>query len=90
MIRTGAVLGKEAGLATLRELLHEAEHGSLNCMALRVYRADGGADDLVLGGSAAEQAKALGDLLAMEEPNARASVHQDASRSAHRTRRSRV
>ncbi|WGT65610.1 hypothetical protein [Variovorax paradoxus] len=66
MIRTGAVLGKEAGLATLRELLHEAEQGSLNCMALRVYRTGGGSDDLVLGGTAKEQAKALGDLLAMK------------------------
>ncbi|MCR8958789.1 hypothetical protein M0765_013945 [Variovorax sp. S2] len=67
MIRTSAVLGKEAALATLRELLHEAEHGSLNCMALRVYRSSGDSDDLVLGGSAKEQARAQDDLLTMKD-----------------------
>ncbi|WPG40977.1 hypothetical protein [Variovorax sp. EBFNA2] len=67
MIPKGAVLGKDAAVATLRERLHEAERGSLNCIALRVYRVGGGSDDLVLGGTAEEQAKALSDFLAMKE-----------------------
>ena len=66
MIPKGAVLGKDAAVATLRERLHEAERGSLNRIAPRVYRV-GGSDDLVLGGTAEEQAKALSDFLAMKE-----------------------
>jgi len=59
MTRTGAVLDNEAAIATLRELLHEAEHGTLNCIALRIYGAGGNWDDLVFGGTQAEQAQAL-------------------------------
>ncbi|MDQ0570568.1 hypothetical protein QFZ42_002402 [Variovorax paradoxus] len=58
MIRRSAVLGKDAAVALLRELLHEAEFGSLNCIALRVFHSDGSWEDLVLGGTKEEQAKA--------------------------------
>jgi hypothetical protein len=59
MTRTSDVLDNEAAIATLRELLHEAEHGTLNCIALRIYRAGGDWEDLVFGGTRAEQAQAL-------------------------------
>ncbi|RST48059.1 hypothetical protein [Variovorax sp. DXTD-1] len=55
------LLGKDAAVAMLRELLHEAEFGSLNCMALRIFRADGVAEDFVVGGTAQQQAGALLD-----------------------------
>lgn len=42
----------------LRDLLHEAQFGSLNCMVLRVFRSDGGWEDLVLGGTQEERVKA--------------------------------
>lgn len=64
MNRTDVVLGNEAALAALRELLHEAEHGSLNCVVLRIYRSGGDWEDLVLGGTQEEQARALADLRA--------------------------
>ncbi|MDQ0570029.1 hypothetical protein QFZ42_001863 [Variovorax paradoxus] len=63
MIQEDAVLlCEDAALATLRELLHEAEFGSLNCIALRVYCSDGSWKDLVLGGIEKEQAKARAHL----------------------------
>lgn len=67
MIQKGAVLGKDAAVATLRELLHAAERGSLNCIALRVYRVGGGSDDLVLGGTPEEQVRALSELVATKD-----------------------
>ncbi|MEJ1170646.1 hypothetical protein [Variovorax sp. CCNWLW235] len=56
------LLGKDAAVAMLRELLHEAEFGSLNCMALRIFRSDGVAEDFVVGGTAQEQAGVSADL----------------------------
>lgn len=50
------LLGKDAAVAMLRELLHEAEFGSLNCMALRIFRSDGVAEDFVVGGTVQQQA----------------------------------
>lgn len=52
------LLGKDAAVAMLRELLHEAEFGSLNCTALRILRSDGVAEDFVIGGTVQEQAGA--------------------------------
>lgn len=52
------LLGKEAAVAMFRELLHEAEFGSLNCVALRIFRTDGAAEDFVVGGTAQQQAGA--------------------------------
>lgn len=40
MTREGTVLSKEAAVARLRELLHEPQFGTLNCMVLRVFRSD--------------------------------------------------
>jgi hypothetical protein len=56
--RKSTLLSKEAVVAMLRELLHEAQFGSLNCMVLRVFRSDGSWEDLVLGGTEEERAKA--------------------------------
>ncbi|MDR6890908.1 hypothetical protein J2X67_005456 [Variovorax sp. 3319] len=67
MSRTGDVLDHEAAIATLRELLHEAEHGTLNCIALRIYHAGGNWEDLVFGGTPAEQAQALDHLWAARD-----------------------
>ncbi|QGW81818.1 hypothetical protein [Variovorax paradoxus] len=56
------LLGKDAAVAMLRELLHEAEFGSLSCMALRIFRSDGVAEDFVVGGTAQQQAGVWAEL----------------------------
>ena len=64
MTQMDVILGKDSAIATLRELLHEAEQGTLNCIALRIYRVGGDWDDVVFGGTQAEQARALDHLRA--------------------------
>lgn len=52
----------EEMLAHLRELVRLEEAGELECTAMRVFHKDGTWQDIVLGGTEEEQAKALAEL----------------------------
>lgn len=53
--------GKEEVAARLEELRAKAKRGELSCLAIRLFRPDGSFEDVVLGGTEEERAKALDD-----------------------------
>ncbi len=57
-----AVMGREDTIAALQELQGQFERGEIRCAALRLFHGDGTWADIVLGGGAEEQARALEDL----------------------------
>ncbi len=60
-----AAMGKEESLRALQELQERFERGEVHCAALRLFKADGTWEDVVLGGTEDERAAALADLQTM-------------------------
>jgi len=63
--RYDAVMGKDDSLRALQDLQERFERGEVRCAALRLFKADGTWEDVVLGGDEEEQAEALADLQRM-------------------------
>ena len=59
----GAAWGSEETIETLKDLVAKAERGELQCTALRIFKANGTWDDVVIGGASDEErAEALAAL----------------------------
>lgn len=61
ILRDAAIQPSEVTKA-LEELRTRVERGEISCIALRVYRADGSWEDVVIGGTEQEQGEALASL----------------------------
>jgi hypothetical protein len=59
------VVGKSATVAAIQELLQKARENNLSCIAMRQYKDDGTFEDVVIGGTKKERAKALAVLKKM-------------------------
>jgi hypothetical protein len=57
-----AAMGKDETLKVLRELQERFERGEIHCAAVRLFKADGTWEDVVVGGNEDERAEALANL----------------------------
>lgn len=60
-----ALMGKDASVKALQDLLERFERGEIKCAALRLFKPDGTWEDIAVGGDEEEQAAALADLRSM-------------------------
>lgn len=59
--------GKEEMIAKITEMMDRVQRGEISCVALRLFKPDGTWEDIAVGGTEEEKAKALADLRAARD-----------------------